>query len=372
MIPAGKRYEHDKIMIYDQVRSDYINSYFNTGDMMVYDSILKLLDFADLDVLKIANPTEADIARYNAIFDYVILRASNFIHEYMRWEKAEWVLGQLKIPVYAIGVGAQAEARRKVELSDESKRIWSLIAERSRAIGVRGAFSAEVLADNGIKNVEVVGCPSLFRNRDRDLKLALKAPADNKRIAFSLRRETSHYYAADTKAFTRMQRELLLRVSDTYDTTVTIHGEPEEKAFFAKDEAAIGQATERLRKAEWFTPENEARLTDIYRSRLFLNDRVEDYDTMIRKHDFAIGYRVHGVLPALANRVPGVVVSYDTRSSELAETFSIPTYSAEAILEQPLEKVLDPGQFDPFKKNFGSNYDRFKGLLDRCAIPNRM
>ncbi|MFG1424101.1 polysaccharide pyruvyl transferase family protein [Roseixanthobacter liquoris] len=372
MIPAGKRYQHDNVMIYDQVRDDYIRSYFNTGDMMVYDSMLKLLDFHDMDVLKIANPTEADIDRYNRSFDYVILRGSNFIHEHMQWEKAEWVLNQIKIPVYAIGVGAQAETRRKISLPPESRKVWELIAERSVAVGVRGSYTAEVLNDNGIKNTEIVGCPSLFRNRDRNLGLRLRVPMDVKKVAFSLRRETSHYYAADMKSFVSTQRELLLRIASAYDTTVTIHGEPEEKAFFTGDAAAIARATETLRKNGWFTPEFEQRLTEIYGARLFLNDRVEDYDALIRTQDFAIGYRVHGILPALANGTPGVLVDYDSRSGELAETFSIPRAADKEVLARPFDEMFAQEQFNAFLSNFPANYDQFKGYLDNAGIPNRM
>lgn len=372
MIPAGRVYQHDKVMIYDELHADYISRYFNTGDMMVYDSTLKLLDFSNFDVLKISNPSQADIERYNSQFDYVVLRASNFIHEDMKWENAEWVLKQLKIPIYAIGVGAQAATRRRVELSPESEHVWKLIADSSRAIGVRGTFTAEVLASIGIKNVEIVGCPSLFRARNRHLSLHLKPASEVKKVAFSLRRETSNSYAADMKAFIELQRSLLLHIDSKLETTVTIHGEPEEKAFFAKDEKAINEATVRLRKLNWFTRESEDRLLNIYKNRLFLNNRVEDYDSMIMQQDFAIGYRVHGVLPALANQVPGVLVSYDTRSGELAETFSIPTYSAEAIAEKEIEELLDPGQFLQFSNNFKSNYDRFKGFLQSLSLANRM
>jgi Polysaccharide pyruvyl transferase len=372
MIPAGKRYQHDKVMIYDQVRDDYIRSYFNTGDMMVYDSILKLLDFHDMDVLKIANPTDADIERYNETFDYVILRGSNFIHEHMKWERAEWVLNQLKIPVYAIGVGAQAETRRKITLPPENLRVWQLIAERSVAIGVRGAYSAQVLADNSIKNVEVIGCPSLFRNCVRNLGLRLKPPSEIKKVAFSLRRETSHYYAADMKSFVNTQRELLLRVAGAYDTTVTIHGEPEEKAFFTGDAVAIAKATAAFKKSGWFAGDYEAKLTEIYKTRLFLNDRVEDYDARIQQMDFAIGYRVHGILPALANGTPGVLVDYDTRSGELAETFSIPKAVDVELLCKPFEGIFAKEQFDEFLAKFPANYDRFKAHMDKAGIPNRM
>jgi hypothetical protein len=373
MIPAGQRYGHDNVRIYDQPRAEYRRRYFNTGDMMVYDSTLKLLDFADLDVLKISGPTPADINRYNAGFDFAFLRGSNFIHEHMNWERASEVLAELRIPVHPIGVGAQAERRRPIALSEASKRVWRLIAERCRSIGVRGAFTAQTLREIGIANSDIVGCPSLFRRRERNLSLRLKPPAEVQRVAFSLRRETSQVYAVDQAAFVRRQRDLLLRLANAYDVTVTIHGEPEEKAFFDRDEAGIDAATERLRALGWFTEDTEQKLSDIYRRRLFLADAVEQYDAMVTDVDFAIGYRVHGILPALANGIPGILVTYDTRSEELAETLSIPT-----VRDSELEEIADvrelyrPERFKMFENNFRDHYDRMRAYLERNEVPHRM
>lgn len=373
MIPAGQRYGHDNIKIYDQPRDEYLRKYFNTGDMVVYDSTLKLLDFADLDVLKISNPTDADIERYNKSFGFGFLRGSNFIHEYMNWERAPEVLERLLIPIHAIGVGAQAERKRDIELSDASKQVWNFISARCRTIGVRGVFTADTLNGLGIKNVDIIGCPSLFRMRNRDLELRLKPASEIRNVAFSLRRETSRVYAVDQNEFVRRQRDVLLRLADAYDLTVTIHGEPEEKAFYEGDEQQIQQATSRLRALGWFTDSTEARLTDIYRHRLFLNDAVEQYDAMISTKDFAIGYRVHGVLPALASGIPAILITYDTRSEELAETFSIPTIrDTELDRISDIRKVYSPDRFQSFERNFKSNYDRMKAYLERNQIPHRM
>jgi hypothetical protein len=373
MIPAGQRYAHDRIKIYDQPRAEYRQRYFNTGDMVVYDSTLKLLDFADLDVLKISNPTPADIDRYNRLFSFAFLRGSNFIHEHMNWERAPEVLEQLRIPVHAIGVGAQAERRRAIALSEASVQTWRAIAARSKSIGVRGAFTAQTLHTIGIDNVDVVGCPSLFRRRDRGLKLRLKPPSEIRRVAFSLRRETSRVYALDQNQFVRRQRELLLKFAKAYDLTVTIHGEPEEKAFFDGDEEQMAVATDRLRRLGWFTPETEAQLTELYRNRLFLNDAVEQYDAMIAGMDLAVGYRVHGVLPALANGIPGVLITYDTRSEELAETLSIPTIrDSELDNLDDIRKIYAPERFAQFERNFRQNYDRMRVYLERNEIPHRL
>ena len=92
---------------------------------------------------------------------------------------------------------------------------------------------------------------------------------------------------------------------------------------------------------------------------------------MIAQTDFAIGYRVHGILPAMANGIPGVLVSYDSRSGELAETFSIPSATAEILNAMPFEQILDPNQFKEFSARFPIDYDQFKSFLDRNRHPKQ-
>ena len=288
----------------------------------------------------------------------------------MDWERAPEVLEQLRIPIHAIGVGAQAECKRDINLSEASQRVWRQIAGKSVTIGVRGQFTADTLRSIGITNTEIVGCPSLFRRCNRNLKLQFKPPSEIKRVAFSLRRETSKTYAVNQRDFVRRQKEFLLKVASSYDVTVTIHGEPEEKAFHDGDAAAIAWATQRLRDTGWFTDQDESRLGEIYRSRLFLHDAVAQYDSMIRSMDFAIGYRVHGVLPALANGIPAILVTYDTRSEELAQTFSIPTIrDTDLDKVQSLANLLSRDRFEAFERNFQSNYDRMKAYLAATPSP---
>ncbi len=93
-----------------------------------------------------------------------------------------------------------------------SKRFWQIVGDRCASIGVRGAFSAETLRRNGIGNVEVVGCPSIFRTRNRDLAIRVPDQRDIRKVAFSLRREADKSYTADPEAYLRNQREALLKV----------------------------------------------------------------------------------------------------------------------------------------------------------------
>jgi hypothetical protein len=370
--PAGEVYEHDKVRWYRAPMEKLLSDYFNIGDMIVYDSTMKLLRFAHLEPMKIISPTDADIARYAAEFDYVFVRGSNFIHEKMEWYRAVEVLEKVKLPVYAIGVGAQASRNRAIELSEGSKRFWSIVADRCASIGVRGAFSAETLRGNGIRNVEVVGCPSIFRTRDRDLKIRVPDQRDIRKVAFSLRREADRSYTADPAAYLANQKAALLKVDAQSEMVMSSHGEQEEKAFFLRDEASKQKAVAEFVRTGWWDGPDDTAMRRIYEKQLFSFFDVEHYDDFARGLDLAVGYRVHGVLPAVAHGVPGVLVAYDTRSQELAETLKIPVVPEVALAEGGWRAVYQEAALNGLAKSYAHSYDRMRDFLDDNGIPHRM
>lgn len=370
--PAGEVYDHDKVRWYRMPMEKLLSEYFNIGDMIVYDSTLKLLRYAHLEPMKIMSPTEADIERYASEFDYIFVRGSNFIHEQMEWFRAVEVLERVKLPVYAIGVGAQASQNRQINLPEASKRFWQIVSDRCAAIGVRGAFSAETLRQNGIGNVEVVGCPSIFRTRKRDLAIRIPDQRDIRKVAFSLRREADKSYTADPEAYLRNQKAALLKVDSQSEMVMSSHGEQEEKAFFLRDDAAKQKAVAEFVRTGWWSGADDARMRDIYENRLFSFFDVEHYDRFAQGLDLAVGYRVHGVLPAVAQGVPGVLVAYDTRSQELAETLKIPVVPEAALAEGGWRAVYQEAQLNALAKSYAASYDRMRDFLDRNGIPHRM
>ncbi len=373
LIPAGAPWKHQSIQLYKQPWEIFINEYFNIGDMMVYDSTLKLLDYADFDVADLRNVTEESIERYNSNFDYCLLRGSNYINEGMDWENTRSLLERLHLPVYVIGVGAQAASARKLRLSEDSVAIWKLISERCGSIGVRGSFTADTLDSLGIKNVDIIGCPSLFRSREREMSLRVKDVRDIRHVAFSLRREVDASYSGNMEAYLENQRSAMLRLArECRRLTVTIHGEPEEKAFYFRDLHAKVEATERLRQSGWFTSSSERELLEIYNNNLYMYTRADDYDTLIRSVDFAIGYRVHGVLPALANGTPGALVNYDVRSAELAQTHGIPLIKENEIAQRSWREIYAELDFAKFDALYKRGYDLVSEFLSRNGIANRL
>jgi polysaccharide pyruvyl transferase WcaK-like protein len=99
---------------------------------------------------------------------------------------------------------------------------------------------------------------------------------------------------------------------------------------------------------------------------------VEDYDRFAQGVDLAVGYRVHGVLPAVAHGVPGVLVADDTRSQELAETLKIPVVPEQALAEGGWRAVYREAALNGLAKSYAASYDRMRAFLDRNGVPHRM
>jgi len=372
MIPSGEVYDHDCVRWYDYANVQAnIGHYHNIGDAFVFDSSLKLLNFETLDVLDIRSTTQADIDRYNAEYDYCFLRGSNYIHGDMDWEKAVSVLERLTIPILAFGIGAQAPVRGPLVLSEETKRVLRIIAQKSASIGVRGAFTAEVLWNLGIKNVRIVGCPTLFRNNDPNLRIDLPRLDDARHVVFTLRREVSNAYAKNIGRYLDTQRESILSLDRRFEITIAAQGEIEEKKICMGTLEQREQAIRELTAQGWFAGGDD-RLIELYRDRLFYSDIVADYEQLVRRNDLVLGYRLHGNLMALANGVPSIYFSYDSRTGEFVDTLQIPSYDVFSDEAFELEAYWDQTRFERFNLMYRQRYSEMRHFLDENAIDHKM
>ena len=372
--PSGEVYNHDNVRWYnhrDVQRS--INHYHNIGDAFVFDSSLKLLNFDHLDALEIANPNYADIDRINAEYDYVFLRGSNYIHQDMNWENATEVLKRLKIPVVAWGIGAQAPVKGKLELSEQSKLMLRLMADSTTSVGVRGAYSAQVLWDLGIKNVRIVGCPTAFRRNNPNLEIKLRPLEQIKTAGVTLRREVSGTYARDIEQYLTFHRDMVKDLASRFDVVLMAQGEVEEKkiVFGTAEQREEGiaelKANEWVRK--WYLDDEMEKL---HRERLFYSDVVADYEALVQQKDMVLGYRLHGNLMALANGTPSVYFTYDSRTVEFAETYQIPNYDVFSGKKFSLEEYWDQSLFDKFNRAYRFMYREMCQFLVENNVDTKM
>jgi hypothetical protein len=370
---AGRRVDKHSVAWYDMPFRALIDDYFNTGDISVYDSTLKLLDYDNLYRLDIDRPVDSKVAAaLNENYEYICLRASNYIHEQMNWGYLKEWLEVVRLPVVCLGVGAQASEERRIELPAEGRRVWHAIADRAPSVGVRGTFSASVLADNGVKNIDIVGCPTIFRSLAPVLYLRHKTIDEIERVAFSLRRETGDNYTNNVDEFLETQKKLIVRLNRRFSLVVTAHGEVEEKIYYYNDSARLREARRKLIDSNWFDPMFGRELEKIYAMQLFFTPVVSHYDELARSMDVTIGYRVHGILPALAMGTPGVLLRYDARSAELAQTLRVPIFDPKVALTAPFESIFHRDLFCEFEDHYPVAYQTMRAFLEKHRIAHSM
>lgn len=375
MIPSGEVYDHDCVRWYQyQNIQRSIDHYHNIGDAFVYDSSLKLVDFTTLDVVEIRRFDRAAVDRLNAEYDYVFLRGSNYIHGHMTWPEAtEEVLRHLRIPVIAFGVGAQAPAIGKLELSEESTRIWRMIADKCVSVGVRGEYTADALWNIGIRNSRIIGCPTAFRRRDPNLEIHLPSLDTVRQVGITMRREVSSAYSPDVKTYLNRHRDFVKDMSARFETVLMMQGEVEEKSLlWGTDEqknTAWGKLLNHNWLKDWFFDEE---MVALYKQRLWYSDVVADYENLVRTKDLVLGYRLHGNLMALSNGVPSVYFSYDSRTAEFAKTFNIPCFDVYGDEPFELERFWDQSLFDRFNRTYSHRYRDMREFLEENYIPHRM
>jgi len=374
MIPSGEVYDHDNVRWYRYKDvQNHINHYHNIGDAFVFDSSLKLLNFDKLGVLPIANPNLDDIDRLNEEYDYVFLRGSNYVHKDMRWSQTIEVLKRLKIPVIAYGIGAQAPVKGKIELSEETKTVLRMMADSTTSIGVRGTYSAQVLWDIGIRNVRIIGCPTAFRRNNPNLSIQLPSLDKVRYAGITMRREVSPAYAQDIKRYLTFHRDLVKSLAQRFDVVLMAQGEVEEKkiVFGTQEQKEEAFAALRANKwvSDWYMDET---MEQLHRERLFYSDVVSDYEDLVQQKDLVLGYRLHGNLMALSNGTPSIYFTYDSRTTEFAETFQIPSFDVFSGKDFVLEDYWDQSLFDKFNRAYHHTYREMRQFLVENGADTKM
>lgn len=372
--PSGEVYDHDNVRWYRYADlASHIEHYHNIGDAFVFDSSLKLLNFEKLDELPIAHIDPAAIDRFNAEYDYVFLRGSNYIHAQMNWSRTAEVLRRLKLPVIAFGIGAQAPVSGKLELSEDTKTVLKLISDSTASLGVRGTYSAEVLNDLGIRNVRIIGCPTAFRNNHPDLAIRLPPLEQVKTAGVTLRREVSKTYAQDIKRYLTFHRSLVKAMADRFEVTLMSQGEVEEKKLALGTPEQKAQAMAALKQNEWANNWYlDEQVEGLYQSRMFYSDVVAEYERLVRGLDLVLGYRLHGNLMALANGTPSIYFTYDSRTVEFADTFKIPSVDVFSGQDFKLEDYWEQSRFDRFNTAYAQVYGRMRDFLVENRVDNKM
>jgi hypothetical protein len=309
-------------------------------------------------------PWHASPEKIRETCDVAVIACANQLGPHTDLEHPAQTLEKIRLPVLAVGLGAQAPTTNaKVELSAGTKRWLDVVAAYAPAktpnIGVRGEFSRQQVERHGVaSSAVVVGCPSNFINPDPCLGAALGQKFRNLRLDRIAVPAGLHLWP-HLKAVEQSLAELVEVTSGLYVAQSEIDMIRLSRGEWSKMGAKTATA---LR--EYIRP----RLSDeefrkwCKRYATCFPDANSWMESM-RNFDFVVGARFHGVMLAIQAGTPGGVIAHDSRTLEMCETMQIPVRRFEDLPES-----LDLGAISSLFTFDVAAYDRARSTLGRHYV----
>ncbi|MBQ8973158.1 MAG: polysaccharide pyruvyl transferase family protein [Clostridia bacterium] len=323
MIPLRNEMSAEEILARNRIGSNSGNVLFHTSMARALtlspDGIPDTCFFAHRDDLdRFAQEVNE---RYRC---FVMPLANAFRANYMpRLRELTRFIRKLRIPCVVAGVGIQAssveELRRGFPFDEDVRSFMNAVLERSAAVGVRGAFTAEYLRRLGYiedRDFAVIGCPSMYSRGDA-LPLIKPMPNDeNARVCVNGKADS----APEIRAFTMEGCRLF--------PNYTYVAQNIEEMWLLRAGLPVLPTTRRLPPK--YVP--ATRLNHLMReSRAvgYLNAR--SWISAMVSADFCFGCNIHGNVAAILSGAPALVLAKDLRVAELAEYHEIPLVTLEEM-----------------------------------------
>lgn len=249
-------------------------------------------------------------------------------------------------PLIPISIGLQAsDYISDFKFNSELLKLLQEMSERC-ILGCRGNYTAETLYKNGVKNVKVIGCPSMYYNINSDFIIINPKVLPNKpRISMN-----ATLYPNDlvTSKVLREFVEYMIKNDVIYI---------EQTNFNWVDLISEGDIQLSNKISEW----------------LKTNKKIYfDYNSWlnyIRNFDFVLGGRFHGNVVALQAGVPAYFMVQDSRTREMCEYFNLPfMYLKNFNAEVKLQDMYERADYSYFNKQFPKKFADFLEFINKNDI----
>lgn len=344
----------------------YKRSGHNFGNTLIGNGVVSVLrGYEYLRISQLASPQEA-----NEKCSHIVIPAANFLWKGFDFGEMADFIEATTLPVTIVGLGAQTHDRSMIsEIHPNTLRLVKIIAERSPSLGVRGYYTAEVLAANGIMNVEVLGCPSLYTKGSPPKYINNNSTASVADLAVNFsRRVSGHSFAPEAL---RKIENALLKIAVENQLPFIAQDELEELALAA----GVGTDVGRKSITSYFNETTDSVVTDYFTKKTNYFCTINDWSDFMVTRSGCIGSRLHGNIMALINGVPGLTIAHDSRTIEMCALTGAPylhvkQYIEASVKPQDLINKFREADYSIFISNMRILFDRYKEFLTRHGLRN--
>jgi hypothetical protein len=260
--------------------------------------------------------------------------------------------------VAVVGIGAQADDwNEKISLRPATERFLRIASERSVTIGARGDFTAELLHSWGVRNVDVIGCPSAF---DAE---AEKSPVTKPKLPWAPK---VAIHATMTGVF-RDKVSMLLANGHRHGADYIVQSEDWLISLLENPDLEHDDIEHLLYFAVPFMSYHVLRDWLARHGRVFFD--ADAFRAGMSGYNFVYGMRFHGNMAAIQAGIPALNLVFDTRTRELCEYLCLPTLDLSRFSSDvPLSELYDQADFALFNATYKLKRQRYISFLERQGL----
>lgn len=299
----------------------------NSGNLAFHYAINRLIG-----CVPPCTPWSSRSEQIDAMGDVGILPCANQLGSHTDMKGLAQNLNGVKSNLVAIGLGAQGGVglddmpivpQGTLEWVDQIVRH---AASSKPNITVRGDFTLRVLDHYGFAGKAIsLGCPSLLINKSRDLgdRLQQRYNQPFRKVAIAAGHpDWTSMSALESSLVTIMENTKgAYVVQNTYESITLSRGDFDHVDNEYKD---------RLRKYLSLNLD-EPQFDEWIRNYMISFYNIPAWMEYLRRFDFIIGSRIHGVMLAMQAGVPGLCIAHDSRIREMCEKCRIPYVMAHQV-----------------------------------------
>lgn len=378
---------------------------FNVGDNFVSMAIARALNVEEFLVLTHGAP-EAVFDYVNEMCEALIVVSQNSLHPgfFGKFLPRSFLEKRIKIPMIFVSLGVQFELDETPHLTQDDVTSLKIIHERCASSQVRGQISADLLAQHGIHNTRVLGCPSILWSLEPKIKM--KTPSMD-RVGWTLTE-----MGGDRGPLQDAQLQFMDGVASQADTFVPIAQGGEyvlQEYLTVRDGLSLGKRIDTLLELAADGRMMERPRTNYYgiesqpelmRCRLerpslsqlrdnvkwyyrncslqvilsliedsFFSTEVASYMYNARNLSLMTGTRLHGNIMGLSQGVPTYYAYHDLRVKEMADLFDVPRCD---IRENPDSIDLNAHDWTSFEKRYAELYKGFMSFFKENGLSHAL
>lgn len=299
----------------------------------------------------------------NNNYDCVLLPLANCFHkgwiQYL--EKRASYVEQIKIPVYVIACGVQADSYDVLDalvedVKEPATRFIKAVYNTGGEFALRGYFTAEFFKKLGFNDAVVTGCPSLYQ-MGRDLIIS------NKKVS---RKEFS---ASINGTFKLPIKDSDIRKADYICQDVC--------GKYLYDPKYLEENPFTLRRVLKFVKRGDYTfIRALANNKIYLFANTQQWLSyyITSGIDFSFGSRIHGTIMPILAGVPSLCYSKDARTREMVEFYDIPNIIAPSKSKKnyDLYELYCETDYSKFNANFKKKFDLFEEFLTKCGFTEKI